>query len=171
MFYGGPQEESLRAGTENLSGIVGFGKAAELRRAQLDTVVQQLGQLRDQFERRVLELIPEATVNGDRQSRTDNVTNLCFHGIDGQALVVRLDQQGIRCSQSSACTNQRPEPSYVLRAMGLSEQAAYSSARFSFSVFNTEAEIEVVAQAVQSIYRQLRNFADRIHNSYHAAGT
>ena len=171
VFHGGPQENDLRPGTENLPGIVGFGKAAELRVQHFDAVIEKLGRLRDQFEQRVRQFVPDVTVNGDSELRVCNATNLCFHGVDGQALVARLDQAGIRCSQSSACTNQRPEPSYVLRAMGLSEEEAYSSVRFSFGVFNTEKEVETAAIAIRDICAQLRDFAAQIHNPYHLART
>lgn len=111
ILHGGPQENGLRPGTENLPGIVGYGTAAEIRLGDMDTIVSRLEHLRDRFERRVLESIPDVVVNGDRTRRTCNTTNLRFCGVDGQALVAGLDADGIRCSQSSACTNQRPEPS------------------------------------------------------------
>ncbi len=171
VFRGGPQERGLRPGTENLPGIAGFGKAAELRANCLESTVETLGQLRDQFEHRVRRIIPDVTVNGNSQCRVCNTTNLCFHAIDGQALVARLDQNGIRCSQSSACTNQRPEPSYVLRAMGLSEAEAYSSVRFSFGVFNTIDEIENTTLVIRDLVAQLRKFANQTHNPYRVART
>jgi len=171
MFHGGPQENDLRPGTENLPGIVGFGKAAELRVHQFDSVVETLRQLRDQFEQRVRQVVPNVTLNGNLKHRVCNTSNLCFHGVDGQALVARLDQEGIRCSQSSACTNQRPEPSYVLRAMGLTEDEAYSSVRFSFGVENATEEIEIVAELIRDICQQLRGFSSRIQNPYQVART
>jgi len=172
LLHGGPQEHGLRAGTENMSGIVGLGVAAEIRRQQFGKIVAKLRQLRDQFEQRVRKLVPDVTVNGNIERRVCNTTNLCFHGVDGQALVARLDQNGIRCSQSSACTNQRPEPSYVLRAMGLSEDDAYASVRFSIGVFNTEQGVETAAIAIRDLCQQLRGFSDRIiPNPYHAART
>ncbi len=142
LLRGGPQERKLRAGTENISGIAGLGAAAKLRSQNLEQTIEQLSGLRDDFEKRLQEAVPNTLVNGNESSRVCNSTNIQFEGIDGQALVVRLDQAGIRCSQSSACTNQRPEPSYVLRAMGLTEEQAYSSVRFSFSVENTHEEID-----------------------------
>jgi len=171
MLHGGPQENGLRAGTENLPGIVGIGKAAEIRQQELEAIARRLGRLRDQFEQHVLQLVPDVTINGNVENRVCNTTNLYFHGVDGQALVARLDQEGIRCSQSSACTNQRPEPSYVLRAMGLSEDDAYASIQFSFGVFNTEREVETAAVTIRELCAQLRGFAAQIHNPYHAART
>jgi len=144
MLFGGSQEAALRPGTENLPGIAGFGKAAQLRAANLPAVQTALAALRDRFEQQVCRLVPDVTVNGDPGNRVCNTANLCFHGLDGQALVARLDLQGVRCSQTSACTSGRPEPSYVLRAMGLSEEDAYASIRFSFGLFNTQDEIETL---------------------------
>lgn len=171
MLFGGSQENALRPGTENLPGIAGFGKAAQLRAADQPAIQATLATLRDRFERDVLEAVPDVTVNGAHAPRVCNTTNLCFHGLDGQALVARLDLAGIRCSQSSACTSQRPEPSYVLRAMGLSEQDAYASLRFSFGLLNSEDEIEIAVAAVRGLCTQLRGFAAQMHNPYHPART
>jgi cysteine desulfurase len=158
IIRGGPQEGGLRAGTENLPGIAGIGKAAELRHERLNQVLEKLRALRDRFEKQVVETVPETEVTGDSNNRICNTTNILFRGVDGQALVARLDMEGIRCSQSSACTNQRPEPSYVLRAMGLSEEEAYSSVRFSFSEQNSDEEIEYAVTAIEKICKQLRSF-------------
>ena len=152
------QEHGLRAGTENVPGIVGMGKAAELRQQQFAAVVERLSGLRDYFEQRVRELIPDVRINGEAAVRVCNTSNLLFEGVDGQALVARLDQDGIRCSQSSACTNQRPEPSYVLRAMGLSEEEAYASVRFGFSEENIEEELNFVVERLTKHCTQLRQF-------------
>ncbi|MGI6416603.1 MAG: cysteine desulfurase family protein [Thermoguttaceae bacterium] len=169
MLFGGPQEAGLRAGTENVPGIAGFGKAAECRSANQPAAQAALAALRDQFEQRVCQLVPGISINGDPSRRVCNTTNLCFHGLDGQALVARLDLQGVRCSQSSACTSQRPEPSYVLRAMGLSEEDAYASIRFSFGLFNTEEEIDIAVATIRDLCTELRGFAARLHNPYHSA--
>ncbi len=162
LFKGGPQEGGLRAGTENLPGIVGFGKAAEVRLSKLDEVCGLLSNLRNLFEDKVLAEVPDVTVNGSRANRVCNTTNLCFHGVDGQALVARLDQEGVLCSQSSACTNQRPEPSYVLRAMGLSEAEAYASLRFGFGVFNHEDGIVKVVSCIRDLCSKLRQFESQL---------
>jgi cysteine desulfurase len=108
LFFGGDQEHGLRAGTENVPGIFGMGKAAELRRRRFETVVEHVSRLRDEFEKRICERLSDVRINGQAATRVCNTSNLLFAGIDGQALVARLDQDGIRCSQSSACTNQRP---------------------------------------------------------------
>jgi len=162
ILFGGDQEHGLRGGTENVPGIVGFGKAAELRRSRLPEIIDELTRLRDQFESRVQQAIADVRINGASAERICNTSNLLFEGVDGQALVARLDQDGIRCSQSSACTNQRPEPSYVLRAMGLSEADAYASVRFGFSIENTASEVEYVVERLAHHCGQLRGFQQRL---------
>lgn len=158
LLFGGPQEFGLRPGTENLPAIVGFGVAAELRRQCFATVERQLRALRDAFEERVVRLVPEVEINGGGAERLSNTTNLRFAGVDGQALVARLDQAGVRCSQSSACTSRHPEPSYVLRAMGLSTAEAWSSVRFSFGEYNSHEEVDTAAELIADICAQLRRF-------------
>ena len=123
-------------------GIIGMGTAAQLRLDRLKDVQVFMASLRDHFEQSVIDRVPDVEINGDPDMRICNTTNLLFRDVDGQALVARLDQEGVRCSQSSACTNQRPEPSYVLRGMGLSESEAYASIRFSFSEFNTVEDVD-----------------------------
>lgn len=158
LFYGGPQESGRRPGTENLPGIVGFGVAAAHRTENAPRIQHVVGAMRDYFENRIRESVRDVRINGIDAPRVHGTTNLLFGGIDGQALVAHLDQSGIYCSQSSACTNQRPEPSYVLRAMGLSEDDAYSSVRFSFSQLNDVADVERAADVVAEIVRTLRAF-------------
>jgi cysteine desulfurase len=159
LLFGGPQEGGIRAGTENVPGIVGVGRAAELRNRRLDAIQAHLIKLRDQFEGAVLSSIPKVEVNGAVENRVCNTSNLLFRDTDGQALVVQLDLRGIRCSQSSACTNRRPEPSYVLRAMGLTEDEAYASVRFSFSEQNAAEEIDYVVAELVQVVTQLRSFS------------
>ena len=160
FIFGGSQESGRRAGTENLPGIAGASAAARLRLTRLSNTISALQERRDRFETAVLTQIPDVSVNGDAENRVCNTTNLRFEGVDGEALVARLDQQGIRCSQSSACTNQRPEPSYVLRAMGLSETQAYSSVRFSFSVLNSKQDADQAVGILAELVPQLRRFAE-----------
>jgi cysteine desulfurase len=158
IYFGGGQENGMRPGTENLPGIAGFGAAVELRRLKLQESIKHMAQLRDEFEQTVLAQIPAVFVNGSTQHRVCNTTNLRFEGVDGQALVAQLDAVGIQVSQSSACTAQIPEPSYVLRAMGLSEENAFSSIRFSFSELNTFEEIEKVVDELTKRVTALRDF-------------
>jgi len=158
LLYGGPQEDGKRAGTENVPGVAGFARAAQNRELSYERVASHVGELRDCFEERLRIGLLDVVVNGGGAPRVASSTNILFSGVDGQALVARLDQQGVYCSQSSACTNRRPEPSYVLRAMGLSEEEAYSSVRFTFSELNTLQETHDAAEVVIDSVKLLRRF-------------
>lgn len=148
ICVGGKQQGGLHAGTENVAGVAGLARALELRYENLQPAIEHMRALRDHFELSVLERCPWVHVNGGSSQRVCNTSNLRFEGIDGQALVGRLDAVGIYCSQSSACTSGRPEPSYVLRAMGLTEEQAYASVRFSFGVTSTFDEATLAASTV-----------------------
>lgn len=156
ILFGGFQEEGFRPGTENLPGIVGMGKAAEIRKANLEQYILKMKDLRDRFEAMVLDFVPGTRVNGTTESRVCNTTNIMFGGVDGRKLVRELDNLGVRCSQSSACTNFEIAPSYVLCAMGLTEEEAYSSIRFSFSVENTFDEIDTTIGLLRDITEKSR---------------
>jgi len=156
LLHGGSQEESIRPGTENLVGVVGFGAAAAHRLNNIDDVLPELRALRDRFEAKIQAGLPWVKVNGANAKRICNTINIRFPGIDGQGLVAQLDGHKIYCSQSSACTNSRPVPSYVLRAMGLSEDQAYESIRFSFSELNNDDEIDYAVENIVEIAIRLR---------------
>ncbi len=156
IFFGGFQEGGFRPGTENLSGIVGMGKAAEIRMSNLTECTRRMSELRDNFETSMLETIPNSSINGDPKNRICNTTNIRFGGIDGRILLKQLNNDGIRCSQSSACTNFQSEPSYVLKAMGLSDEEAYSSVRFSFSIDNTMEEVNGAVDKIIKLCENLR---------------
>jgi len=158
LLDGGGQEAGLRSGTENVPGIVGLAVAVERRASGLDGDIAHMRHLRERFEALMLEAVPEVAINGARAPRVVNTSNLCFSGVDGQALVARLDQRGVLCSQASACSSHRPEPSPVLAAMGLSEQEAFASVRFSFSVLNVEREVDQTVNAIREVVGQLRAF-------------
>lgn len=157
IFSGGQQESGIRPGTENTSGIIGFGEAARLRSEALSESISEMARLRDYFETGLRTLHPEIRVNGSTDYRVCNTTNLCFPDIHAESLVNRLDLDGIECSQASACTSARPEPSHVLTAMGLSEDEAYGSIRFSFSVLNSIEQAELAVCAVSRHYSQIKN--------------
>jgi cysteine desulfurase len=165
LLYGGDQEQGLRPGTENIIGIIGFGVASMIRNKTLIESINFLKELRDYFENRLRDAVEDIHINGGEVDRVCNTSNILFPGIDGQALVARLDQLDIRCSQSSACTNQRPEASYVLEAMGLSEDEAYSSVRFSFSIQNTKEEVDFVVEKISNNFIQLKDFAQKFANN------
>lgn len=159
LLFGGSQEQSLRPGTENVPAIVGFGVAASLRAARLGAIALLTREMRDAFELGLRRAGLVRGFNGDGAERLPNTSNALFLDTDGEALVVRLDQAGVRCSQSSACTNQRPEPSYVLRAMGLTESEAYASVRFSFSEFNCMRDVGDAVEAISRVRASLPRFA------------
>jgi cysteine desulfurase len=165
LFHGGAQEFGLRPGTENVLGIIGFGSAAKLRAEGLDATLRYIGHLRDRFESTLKNQIPSIKINGSVQHRVCNTSNIMFPGMDGAALVALLDRQGIRCSQTSACVSNRPEPSYVLRAIGLTEDQAYSSVRFSFSNLNTVEEADRAATAVISVVEKLTAISENTTKS------
>lgn len=148
LLLGGGQERGLRSGTQNVAGAAGLGLAAELRALELDFVIRRLAKMRDAFERRLLDLIPRARLNGGGAQRVPNTSSIRFPGLEGMELVARLDSKGLACSVGSACSAARPEPSHVLTAMGLSEAEAFSSVRFSFSILNTMDEATQAAGLV-----------------------
>jgi len=159
LMHGGPQENHLRPGTENVPGIVGLARALQIRSTRMTEAADTTCRLRDRLESLIASASLLASVNGSSAPRLPNTTNLRFKGVDGEALTIRLDQEGVRCSQSSACTNQKPEPSYVLRAMGLTESEAYSSIRFGFSELNTAAEVDLAVETITQIHEALSRFA------------
>jgi cysteine desulfurase len=162
FIHGGQQENGYRGGTQNLLGIVGFGVAAAERSSRRAEVVNAMIANRDRFEATVRAKLGDATINAGVGERLPNTSNMCFHGIDGQALVARLEQRGLYCSQTTACTSRRPEPSYVLRAMGLSEADSYSSVRFSFGELNLAGDADAAAHIVCSEVFELRRTQERL---------
>ncbi len=157
FLFGGFQEEGFRPGTENLPGIAGLGIACEVRRRDFIRAETRMRELRDLFEKTVIESVPRTSVNASGSARVCNTTNIRFDGIDGRELISMLDEQGIRCSQSSACTNFELAPSYVLLAMGFDEQLAYSSIRFSFCPENTTEQVKTAVDIIRRNCELLRN--------------
>lgn len=162
FMHGGQQENGYRGGTQNLLGIIGFGVAAAERRSRRAEVTGAMMVNRDRFEAAVLAELGDASINAGAGERLTNTSNVCFHGVDGQALVARLEQRGLYCSQTTACTSRRPEPSYVLRSMGLSEADAYSSVRFSFGELNLAGDGDAAAHIVCSEVFQLQRSHERL---------
>ncbi len=167
MFFGGLHERGRRPGTENVAGIVGLGKAAEMAREWLaGDGARELAALRDRLERGILAAVEEAGVNGGRidgdpAPRVANTSNLYFDHVEAEALVIALDLKGLAISGGSACQSGATEPSHVLRAMGLSEARARSSVRFSLSRMNTEEEIDAALEIVPAAVARLRALAPR----------
>lgn len=157
LLFGGPQESELRGGTENMAGIIGFGIAAMARHKNLVNDISCMGQMRELLEGGIRKAIPTVGIAGYDVERVCNTSNVMFPDIEGLALVAQLDRMGIQCSQSSACTNQRPEPSYVLRAMGLTEDEAYASVRFCVSCETTPPEIERAVNCISKVWHDLNS--------------
>lgn len=148
ITVGGRQERGWRGGTLNVPGIVGLGVACELRKLVLNSAIANMTQLRNRFETQVKSAIPDVRVNGADTQRVPNTTNLTVPGVDGMALVARLEARGILCSQVSACSSGQPEPSRTLLAMGLSRDDAYASLRIAVAVDTTEDDVMFAAQAL-----------------------
>src|SRR5690606_7393255 len=125
LIHGGGQERKLRAGTENVAGIVGFGKACEIAQRDMEKNTAKLTEIRDAIIKRVLEEVPESYVNGDLEHRLANNVHLRFSGIEGESLLLRLDAKGIQVATGSACSSQKLEPSHVLTAIGLEPALAH----------------------------------------------
>ncbi len=159
FLIGGSQENGRRGGTENVAGIVALGKAAELAGAALHAESTTVKALRDRFENALLAEIPGAAVNGETEHRLPNTSNLHLPGVESEALLVLLDKAGVCASAGSACTAGSLHPSHVLTAMGFSTERARASLRFSFSRFNTMAEIERGIRVVSESVARLRALA------------
>jgi len=158
-IIGGHQENGRRAGTENIASIIGLGKACELAAKNIDKEIIYLGALRDRLERSLLELCPDTRVNSDRENRLPNTTNVSFEYVEGEAILLRLNEYGICASSGSACTSGSLEPSRVLRAMGVPFTAIHGSIRFSLSRYNTEDEIDKVIEIMPEIIKELRKLS------------
>jgi cysteine desulfurase len=155
-LIGGGQENKRRGGTENTASIIGLGKAAELARHYLPEE-NRVRALRDRFESGLLETVSGVEVSGDVERRLPNTSNIAIEGVDSEAMLLLLDQKGICCSAGSACTAGSLEPSHVLRAMGHSTERARGSLRFSFSRFNTEAEVDQALRIIPAAVEKLRS--------------
>jgi cysteine desulfurase len=151
---GGGHERGMRSGTLNVPGIVGFGRAAEICKNETVKDMEQLTLLRDKLENALLRL-GDVFINGIKEYRLPNVTNLSFKNVEGQALMMNINKE-IAVSSGSACTSASLEPSYVLRALGLIDELAHSSIRFSLGRFTTEEEIDFAVQKVSGAVKQLR---------------
>jgi cysteine desulfurase len=159
LLFGGHHERDRRPGTENVAGIVGLGAAAELAREQLARESQQVAGLRDELERRILERVPHAGVNGDRERRTPNTTNIYFDYVEGEPLVISMDLKGIACSTGAACSSGAVEPSHVLTAIGLPAERARASLRFSLGRGTTAEDIDYVTETVPHVVEHLRELS------------
>ena len=158
QMNGGGHEEGMRSGTLNVPGIVGFGKAAEIVQAEMEAEALRLSKLRDKLEKALLEKVEESFVNGSTQYRMPNITNISFQYVDSEGLLMTFNQN-IAVSTGSACTSASLDPSHVLTGMGIEDDLAKSSIRFSLGRFTTEAEIDRVIQEVIQGVQQLRDLS------------
>jgi cysteine desulfurase len=159
FLLGGHQEHGRRGGTENVASIIGLGKAAELAADRMTEENQKVRALRDRLEKELLSRIPSAMVNGDTDNRLPNTTSIAFEFVEGEAILLMMDEFNICASSGSACTSGSLEPSHVLRAMGVPFTAAHGSIRFSLSVYNTDADIDLVIAKLPPIIERLRKMS------------
>jgi len=159
LLYGGHHQRGFRPGTENVAGIVGLGKAAELARLSLEKDAARISRLRDTLEQSILSRVPDSRVNSVNAPRTPNTTNILFPGLEGEALVIALDLKGLACSTGAACSSGAVEPSHVLTAIGLSASEARASIRFSLGRHTTESEISAALEIVPAAVAHLRKLS------------
>ncbi len=159
FMLGGHQEGGRRAGTENVPGIIGLGKACELAAKNIEEENNKVKYLRDKLENAILKSCPDCRLNGDKNNRLPNTSNISFEYIEGEAILLLLDKYGICASSGSACTSGSLEPSHVLRAMGVPFTAAHGSIRFSLSRYNTEQEVDYTIEKMPKIVNQLRELS------------
>jgi cysteine desulfurase len=161
ILTGGKHERNRRAGTENTAGIAGLGVAARRAAAKLTTEAARLAALRDRLEQEILARVPNTAVNGTRDARVPNTTNISFEGVEAESLLIALDLEGIAVSTGSACSSGTLEPSHVLRAMGLPTHRTQNSIRMSLGAGNTDAEIDYLLEKLPKVVEKLRTLVAR----------
>jgi cysteine desulfurase len=159
LLYGGHHQRGFRPGTENVPGIVGLGKAAELARHSLKEDASRVSSLRDELERGLLQRVPHSRANTAAAPRTPNTANITFPGIEGEALIIALDLKGLACSTGAACSSGAVEPSHVLTAIGLPPEEARASIRFSLGRHTTSVDIAFALDIVPAAVAQLRQLS------------
>lgn len=171
FLIGGHQERGRRGGTENVASIIGLGKACELAGEHIKEENERVRYLRDKLENEILKRVPNAMVNGDREHCLPNTTNISFEYVEGEAILLMMNELGICASSGSACTSGSLEPSHVLRAMGVPFTAAHGSIRFSLSIYNTEEEIDFIIAKLPPIIERLRELSPYWDHSKTAAAS
>ncbi len=156
FLIGGHQEKGRRGGTENVPGIIALGKACELAALNMEKENTHVKKLRDRLEDGLLSVIPQSKINGNREARLPNTVNISFEFIEGESILLLMDQFGICASSGSACTSGSLQPSHVLRAMGVPYTMAHGSVRFSLSVYNTVEDVDLVVRELPPIIEKLR---------------
>ena len=163
IIHGGGQQFGIRPGTENVPGIVGLAKAVELAADEQADLAPCVRSLRDELERRLLEVVPDAVINGWQAERAPHVCNVSIPGTDSEALLMHLDLAGIACSSGSACSTGAVEPSHVLTAMGVPRELGVAALRFSFGKDNTVEDVEAVVAALPKIVEKVRALSAVLH--------
>jgi cysteine desulfurase len=155
---GGGHERGMRSGTLNVPGIVGFGKAAEIAQAEMAQDAERLSKLRDKLQNALMEQLEEVVVNGSEEHRMPHVTNMSFKHVEGEGLMMTFNQE-IALSSGSACTSASLEPSYVLKALGLGDDLAHSSLRFSLGRFTTEEDVDYTIEQIAKGVNHMRDLS------------
>src|SRR5467141_2398030 len=163
IIHGGGQQFGIRPGTENVPGIIGLGVAARLAGEEQQSLAARLGELRDELERRLVAIVPDAVINGWQGKRAPHISNVSIPGTDSEALLMHLDLAGIACSSGSACSTGAVEPSHVLTAMGVPRELGVAALRFSFGKDSTAEDVEAVAAALPRIVEKVRSLSTVLH--------
>jgi len=163
IIHGGGQQFGIRPGTENVPGIIGLGVAARLAAEEQQSLAARLNELRDELERRLVAIVPDALINGWRGARAPHITNVSIPGTDSEALLMHLDLAGIACSSGSACSTGTVEPSHVLTAMGIPRELGVAALRFSFGKDSTMEDVEAVAAVLPRIVEKVRSLSTVLH--------
>lgn len=159
FLIGGHQEKGRRGGTENVTSIIGLGKACELASEYIQKETIEVSKLRDRLETELINKIPQAIINGDRDNRLPGTANISFEYVEGEAILLMMNHLGICASSGSACTSGSLEPSHVLRAMGVPYTAAHGSIRFSLCRYNTDEEIDYIIENLPPVIERLRKMS------------
>ena len=159
FMIGGHQEKGRRGGTENVASIIGLGKAAEMAQEALEEENTRVKAMRDRLEKELLERIPDSIINGHTENRLPNTSSISYESIEGEAILLMIDREGICASSGSACTSGSLEPSHVLRAMGVPYTMAHGSIRLSLSRYNTEDEVDYIVEKMPPIIARLRELS------------
>ncbi|PYO62620.1 MAG: cysteine desulfurase NifS [Gemmatimonadetes bacterium] len=163
IIHGGGQQFGIRPGTENVPGIVALGKAVELAAAERPEFARRVSALRDDFERRLLDVVPDAVINAWQAERAPHVSNVSIPGTDSEAMLMHLDLAGVACSSGSACSTGAVEPSHVLTAMGVPRELGVAALRFSFGRENTPEDVDAAIGALPRIVEKVRALAAVLH--------
>ena len=163
IIHGGGQQFGIRPGTENVPGIVALGIAARLAAAEQAELAARLRELRNELERRLLAIVPDAVINGWQEARAPHITNVSIPGTDSEALLMHLDLAGVACSSGSACSTGTVEPSHVLTAMGVPRELGVAALRFSFGKDSTLEDVETVTAVLPKVVEKVRSLSAVLH--------